>query len=614
MILGLVAAALLSVVPAAPPTTSSASDSDAVTELAQRYAPYVLVQQQPEPCGDGEPYDPSDVSAILDQPDVVLRSSSGDVLVTAPSDLDLAAAPPDSNIDLPGDAGNPGCDFERRFGRAASASPSTIYARVATDPERPDEFALQYWMYFVFNDWNNLHEGDWEMEQVVFHAPSPQAALQTEPVEMAVSQHDGNERRPWVDVPRLGDRPLVFAAVGSHAIYYSSQRWFGKSGATGFGCDDTRGPSDQLDSTIVVMPETVTPGDGFGWLTFPGRWGQRQASLNDSETGPPTTEQWIHPITWMETKGRDAAVTIPELGGVTGFFCTASTAGSRLLNDLLDRPVLIGTLLVGVVIALVFLFRRTRWSPVVLSPIMARRSVGQTIRSAWRLLLSRKGRYAPVALFVLAGGLLASLLQLVIVRISAAETFMDVVGRGSVLAALVVLLIGAAVTVPVAVVALGAAMVATNGLETDASGWSAFRKVWHSRVLGPLVVLTIAVVFGWVVLPLALFLIARWAVSPATGLREGSPLEESLATSRELTKGRRWRTLAIAALAITVQICAGLLVGTIVLLLTDSSFDFVNMIASAVSAIATPFVAVVIVMYHADLQVRQADLSGASSP
>jgi hypothetical protein len=241
--------------------------------------------------------------------------------MTAPTDRDLAAAPPDSNIDLPGDAGNPGCDFEKRFGRAAASTlPPTMYVRIGTDPDHPGQFALQYWLYFVFNDWNNLHEGDWEMAQVVFDVSSPEAALQTEPVGMAVSQHDGNERRSWDDVTRLGDRPLVFAGVGSHAIYYSPHRWFGKSGATGFGCDDTRGPSDQLDARVVVMPDVVTPGDGFGWITFPGRWGQRAPSLNDSETGPPTTEQWIHPITWMEEMGRDAAA-VPELGGAPILLC-----------------------------------------------------------------------------------------------------------------------------------------------------------------------------------------------------------------------------------------------------------------------------------------------------
>ena len=45
-----------------------------------------------------------------------------------------------------------------------------VYAHVATDPERPGKLALQYWLFYVFNDWNNLHEGDWEMIQLVFDA------------------------------------------------------------------------------------------------------------------------------------------------------------------------------------------------------------------------------------------------------------------------------------------------------------------------------------------------------------------------------------------------------------------------------------------------------------
>jgi hypothetical protein len=204
--LGLVAVAVLStVVPRAESAAPVANAGDPVVmELAQRYAPYVVVQRQPEPCGDGEPYAPSDVGDILGQSDVVLRSSSGEILITAPTDRDLAAAPPDSNIDLPGDAGNPGCDFEKRFGRAANVLPPTMYVRVGTDPDRPGQFALQYWLYFVFNDWNNIHEGDWEMAQVVFDVSSPQAALQTEPVGMAASQHDGNERRSWDEVTRVG--------------------------------------------------------------------------------------------------------------------------------------------------------------------------------------------------------------------------------------------------------------------------------------------------------------------------------------------------------------------------------------------------------------------------
>ena len=58
------------------------------------------------------------------------------------------------------------------MGAAASprAREPTVYAHVATDPGHPGQLALQYWLFYVFNDWNNLHEGDWEMIQLVFDA------------------------------------------------------------------------------------------------------------------------------------------------------------------------------------------------------------------------------------------------------------------------------------------------------------------------------------------------------------------------------------------------------------------------------------------------------------
>src|SRR5262249_5766533 len=59
---------------------------------------------------------------------------------------------------------------------------------------RPDQLALQYWFYYVFNDWNNKHESDWEMIQLVFHGPDAAAALALHPHEGAYSQHEGGGR------------------------------------------------------------------------------------------------------------------------------------------------------------------------------------------------------------------------------------------------------------------------------------------------------------------------------------------------------------------------------------------------------------------------------------
>jgi hypothetical protein len=73
--LGFVAVAVLSTaVPWAESAAPTATASESVVmELAQRYAPYVLVESQPVPCGDGEPYAPSDVGDVLGHSDVVLR-------------------------------------------------------------------------------------------------------------------------------------------------------------------------------------------------------------------------------------------------------------------------------------------------------------------------------------------------------------------------------------------------------------------------------------------------------------------------------------------------------------------------------------------------------------
>ena len=58
----------------------------------------------------------------------------------------------------------------------------------------PEQLALQYWLFYAYNDWNNLHEGDWEMIQLVFDARNAHDALTTAPTSVGYSQHEGAER------------------------------------------------------------------------------------------------------------------------------------------------------------------------------------------------------------------------------------------------------------------------------------------------------------------------------------------------------------------------------------------------------------------------------------
>ena len=115
-------------------------------------------------------------------------------------------------------------------------------------PRYPGQLALQYWLYYVFNDWNNTHEGDWENIQLLFDADDARQALAREPVSVGYSQHEGSEEATWgEDKLELvdGTHPVVYPAAGSHANFFESALYLGSSAQQGVGCDDTSGPSSR---------------------------------------------------------------------------------------------------------------------------------------------------------------------------------------------------------------------------------------------------------------------------------------------------------------------------------------------------------------------------------
>jgi hypothetical protein len=177
---------LLSVAPPASARSGDDATTDAARELAERYAPVVGLQTQREPCGPGEPYLPTSALEVTEQPGVMLRDASGRVITEAPSAADLAAASDDWHIDYPGDALRPGCDFERWL-RSLGPPETAVHARVVVPADHPDRVVVQYWFFWIYNEWNNLHEGDWEMMQLVFEARSPEEALASSPISMGLS-------------------------------------------------------------------------------------------------------------------------------------------------------------------------------------------------------------------------------------------------------------------------------------------------------------------------------------------------------------------------------------------------------------------------------------------
>jgi hypothetical protein len=204
-----------------------------------------LAEQEEECEGPGEPYDPLNVDLLFDdEPTVALRGpwSPNDLVKIGPRAEDLRNRF-EYHLDFPGNALNPGCDYERWTRRLADGSEPTVYAHVATEAGYPGKLALQYWLFYTFNDFNTTHEGDWEMVQLVFDADDAREALTQEPVLVGYSSHEGAERASWDD-DKLDivdeTHPVVYPGAGSHANKYTEALYLGSSAEAGVGCDDTR--------------------------------------------------------------------------------------------------------------------------------------------------------------------------------------------------------------------------------------------------------------------------------------------------------------------------------------------------------------------------------------
>ena len=82
---------------------------------------------------------------------------------------------------------------------------------------QPDDLALQYWFCYYFDDWANIHEGDWESITIFLRRQDDA----WQPLGATYSAHENGARRHWEDVERLEDtHPVVYVASGSHASYF----------------------------------------------------------------------------------------------------------------------------------------------------------------------------------------------------------------------------------------------------------------------------------------------------------------------------------------------------------------------------------------------------------
>ena len=198
--------------------------------------------------------------------------------MAAPGATDLYARGDQYYLDLPGNPRDAGCDYEQWFDANSDGYDPTTYAHIVSNGT--DQLAIQYWFFYVFNNFNNTHESDWEMIQILFEVGTAEEALQADPVSIALAQHGGGETADWTDdkLQRDGTHPIVYSAAGSHATQYGNAVYLGwGENGTGFGCDITTGPTTLVPLNAVLLPATQPdPNGDYAWLNFAGRWGERR--------------------------------------------------------------------------------------------------------------------------------------------------------------------------------------------------------------------------------------------------------------------------------------------------------------------------------------------------
>ncbi len=612
---GVLAAVLLAL--ALVPSSAAAADGDEdLAALIDQYSPRVVVRDQSVVCGPGEPYQPTAVTDVLGRPDVVLRTADGAV-IPAPQAADLAVAGADSYLDLPGDPLNPGCDYQQWSDAISATTQPTLYAHLVADPGHPGMLALQFWFYWVFNDWNNRHEGDWEMVQLVFDAATPAEALQAGPSSMAFAQHEGSETSQWED-PKLrkdGTHPVVYPSEGSHAAYYDQAHWFGKSAAAGFGCDSTAVgpdvPGVLWHPAIEVVPANPASDPSFAWLAYEGHWGQQAPSFNNGPTGPNTKRQWTEPVAWQLAEGRDGAVPIPRVPGpALGAFCTVTTEGSLLFLQILDRPLMTLAVLAVVVIGIVLLVRSTTWRGADVTTYDRERSAGQTLGAALLIYARRFDVFAVIGAVFLAGFWLAGWLAEAALAAALPGGLTDTAGAEEAVPHIVAQLLGLAIRVPIVLVVVAASMAVVSRPPGEVGARRALQRSIHPLTTIAVLVgsyTVVAVLAGTVLLlPVALVLAARWAAAGPAASVEGRSFAAALRRSANLTDRRRLRTLAMTALMLLLVIVPGPLLGALLLLLTNWPFAVLNAIVAVAYAVTLPVFGVALTMQFYDLRRERA--------
>jgi hypothetical protein len=609
-------------VPGAVAAGEGGGGKPAAERLIDAYVPRLMLREGNEICDtSGEQYEATTVNTVLGNPDVTLteadRGGDETLVKRAPTAADIAGLGDGYHLNLPGSPLGNTCEYAKDFAKLKreGKAPAITYAHIARQKGRPG-LAIQYWFFWYFNQFNDLHEGDWEGMQVVFEASNPTQALRDGPSEVGLFQHGGGEKADWTDgkVEKEGTHPVVYPAAGSHATFSESAVYIqnGRKGS-GVGCDNTSAPLRRLVVQPIQVPTHPSPRGRFAWLTYEGRWGQWEKSFNNGPTGPQTKTRWLAPMTWME-EIRSTSPHLPAgsvLGPtVTKSFCGAVASVTSLLNHTQDTPWVLIAVPIVFLLLIAFIAWRTRWWPLDLGDLRRGRAFGQLLLASVGLYWRHWRVFVPIGLTAIPiiGGFTA-LTQLL--TGDRGRHLDDKVGHSGLHSALGEIISGVGGPIASAIVAAVVIVAVRQISETgEATFTGAFRGMWERfrRVVGAQLLATLGIFLMLITIigiPFAAWKYVGWLFLQQQILFEDKTVRQAFRGSSELVRGRWWYTLRVAAVFWLIGIVTGPVLG-FALIFADISLILINVIGTLVFALLVPFIAIGRTLLYFDLEAEAA--------
>ena len=304
----------------------------------------------------------------------------------------------------------------------------------------------------------------------------------------------------------------------------------------------------------------------FPWIAFEGRWGELQEAFFNGPTGPNLKRSWVEPVQVSEG-WREEAYAVPTGGalgtGATDFFCAAVATGSVALIRWLQEPVLVLLALAALFALVFFVAWRATWRPVAPLRVARRRSWGQILAAAGRMYVGRAPLFLGIGLLLIPTAMVTAVLQQLLLG-GAGLLGIDTGGESG--GALVLVVVGIGTTLTLLGLALVQAATTCALAEIDAGrsiGPIRAYRIALTRARPLLGALAIAVA-AWAVLtatvvliPVAVWLVVRWALFSQIVELEDRPAVSALRRSAELVRGRWFHVASLVGVGAALALLAG---------------------------------------------------------